>query len=85
MRELGYNLSSHRSKSLSEIPAGKYDYVITMGCGDECPFIPADHHEDWAIPDPKGKSLSAFRETRDLIAGRIRELAQRAMEKNAKA
>jgi len=77
MGEFGYDLSTHRSKSLSEIPAGKYDYVITMGCGDECPFIPAEFHEDWNIPDPKGKPLPAFRETRDLIAGRVKELAQR--------
>jgi protein-tyrosine-phosphatase len=77
MRELGYDLSTHHSKSLSEIPAGKYDYVITMGCGDECPFIPAEFHEDWKIPDPKGKPLAAFRETRDLIAGRVKELAER--------
>lgn len=85
MRELGYDLSTHRSKSLTETPAGKYDYVITMGCGDECPFIPAEFHEDWNIPDPKGKPLSAFRETRDLIAGRVKELAQRVRGKNAKS
>jgi protein-tyrosine-phosphatase len=85
MRELGYDLSTHRSKSLSEIPTGKYDYVITMGCGDECPFLPAEFHEDWNIPDPKGKPLPAFRETRDLIAGRVKELAQRVRVKNAKS
>lgn len=85
MRELGYDLSTHRSKSLSEIPTGKYDYIITMGCGDECPFLPAEFHEDWNIPDPKGKPLPAFRETRDLIAGRVKELAQRVRVKNAKS
>ncbi len=78
MGELGYDLSTHRSKALGEVSVGKYDYVITMGCGDECPFIPAEFHEDWNIPDPKGKPLAAFRETRDLIAGRVKELAQRA-------
>jgi protein-tyrosine-phosphatase len=85
MCELGYDLSTHRSKSLSEIPAGKHDYVITMGCGDECPFLPAEFHEDWNIPDPKGKPLSAFRAARDLIAGRVKELAQRVMVINAKS
>jgi protein-tyrosine-phosphatase len=85
MSELGYDLSTHHSKSLSEIPTGKYNYVITMGCGDECPVIPAEFHEDWNIPDPKGKPLAAFRETRDLIAGRVKELAQRVRVKNAKS
>lgn len=46
MADLGYDLGGHSSKSLSEVPQIKYDYVITMGCGDECPFIPAEHHED---------------------------------------
>ncbi len=85
MGELGYDLSRHRSKALSEIPTGKYDYVITMGCGDECPFIPADFHEDWNIPDPKGEPLAAFRETRDLIERRVKELAQRVRVKYAKS
>ncbi len=84
MSDLGYDMSTHHSKSLREIPAGKYDYVITMGCGDECPFIPAEFHEDWDIPDPKGKPISAFRETRDLIAERVKELAQRVRVENAK-
>ena len=54
MLEVGYDLTPHYPKSLSAIPGGRYDYVITMGCGDECPFIPGDHHEDWDIPDPRG-------------------------------
>src|SRR4030042_871 len=67
MLEVGYDLTPHHSKSLSAIPAGRYDYVITMGCGDECPYIPADHHEDWDIPDPKGKPLDAFRAGRNAV------------------
>ncbi len=77
MAELGYDLSGHHSKSLSEVPQDKYDYVITMGCGDECPFIPADHHEDWDIPDPKSLPLDEFRKVRDLIGERVKELAAR--------
>jgi arsenate reductase (thioredoxin) len=77
MAELGYDLSAHYSKSLSEVPQDKYDYVITMGCGDECPFIPADHHEDWNIPDPKSLPLDEFRNVRDLIGERVKELAAR--------
>jgi arsenate reductase len=75
MRELGYNLTEQRSKALSEIPLVKYDYVITMGCGDECPFIPATHHEDWNIPDPKPMPLDEFRRVRDLIRERVETLA----------
>jgi len=82
MAELGYDLSSHSSKSLSEIPKVKYDYVITMGCGDECPFIPAEHHEDWALPDPKMLPLEQFRQVRDRIGERVKELAARIEASN---
>jgi protein-tyrosine-phosphatase len=75
MAELGYDLGSHSSKSLSDIPQVKYDYVITMGCGDECPFIPADAHEDWDFPDPKMLPLEEFRQVRDRIGERVKELA----------
>ena len=77
MAELGYDLGSHSSKSLSEIPQGKYDFVITMGCGDECPFIPADIHEDWDLPDPKTLPLAEFRLVRDRIGEYVKELAAR--------
>jgi arsenate reductase len=77
MAELGYDLGAHSSKSLSEIPQGRYDYVITMGCGDECPFIPAAHHEDWDLPDPKQLPLEEFRQVRDQIGERVKELAAR--------
>ena len=77
MAELGYDLGSHTSKSLSEIPQVKYDYVITMGCGDECPFIPAVVHEDWDLPDPKRLPLEEFRQVRDRIGERVKELAVR--------
>jgi arsenate reductase (thioredoxin) len=85
MAEIGYDLSTHRSKSLGEVSRGKFDYVITMGCGDECPFIPAEFHEDWDILDPKGKSPAAMRETRELIAGRIRDLADKVRGMIAKS
>ena len=82
MAELGYDLGSHSSKSLSEIPQVKYDYVITMGCGDECPFIPAEHHEDWDLPDPKILPLEQFRQLRDRIGERVKELAARIEASN---
>jgi arsenate reductase (thioredoxin) len=74
MRELGYDLSKHGSKSLSEIPDVDYEYAITMGCGDECPMVKAKHREDWQIPDPKNMAADEFRKVRDLIAGKIKTL-----------
>ena len=77
MAELGYGLDSHTSKSLLEIPSIDFDYVITMGCGDECPFVRAEFHEDWDIPDPKMLPLEQFRQVRDQIGARVKELAVR--------
>ncbi|MBI2264546.1 MAG: arsenate reductase ArsC [Armatimonadetes bacterium] len=75
MRELGYDLAVHWSKSLSEVPDLEYDLAVTMGCGDECPLIRAKAREDWNIPDPKGLAPAEFRAIRDLIEARVKELA----------
>jgi arsenate reductase (thioredoxin) len=72
MRDLGYDLSSHTSKSLNEVPDIEYDFVATMGCGDECPFIRAKQREDWAIPDPKNMDAEGFREIRDQIEIKVK-------------
>jgi arsenate reductase (thioredoxin) len=80
MAELGYDMVVHYSKSLQEIPRAKFDYVITMGCGDECPFIPARYHEDWELPDPKNLPLEEFRRVRDQIGVLVRELVARIEE-----
>jgi protein-tyrosine-phosphatase len=77
MREVGYDLSGHQSKSLSEIPDIEYDFVATMGCGDACPFVRAKQREDWNIPDPKDLPLNRFRTVRDLIEERILSLLAR--------
>ena len=73
MKEIGYDLSKHRSKSLSEIPDIEFDFVATMGCGDECPFVRAKQREDWNIPDPKNMPTEEFRAVRDLIETRVNE------------
>jgi len=65
MRDIGYDLSTHESKSLDDLPNVEWDFVVTMGCGDECPFIRAKRHEDWQIPDPKEMDADEFREVRD--------------------
>jgi protein-tyrosine-phosphatase len=74
MAELGYDLNTHDSKSLDEIPAIEFDYVITMGCGDACPWVPAIHRLDWQIPDPREMDPAAFNSIRDLISKKVQEL-----------
>lgn len=74
MKELGYDLTSHQSKSLEEVPKIKYDYAITMGCGDECPFVIAEHREDWKLDDPKNLDPSEFNKVRDEIERRVKKL-----------
>jgi arsenate reductase (thioredoxin) len=74
MRELGYDLTAHTSKSLTEIPDVEFDFVATMGCGDECPFVRAKQREDWVIPDPKHLSPDEFRKVRDLIETKVKAL-----------
>ncbi|HLX64486.1 MAG TPA: arsenate reductase ArsC [Planctomycetota bacterium] len=71
MREVGYDLSAHASKSLTQIPQVEYDYAITMGCGDECPFVKAKHREDWGIPDPKHMNPDEFRKVRGIIEEKV--------------
>jgi protein-tyrosine-phosphatase len=74
MKDIGYDMSTHRSKPLSEIPDIEYDYVITMGCGDECPFVKSKHREDWAIPDPKDMDMEGFQNIRDMIKEKVKKL-----------
>jgi arsenate reductase len=74
MKEKGYDLRRHSSKSLSEIPDIRFDYVITMGCGDECPMINAVRREDWNIPDPREMNPAEFNVIRDLIKKNVLNL-----------
>ena len=74
MRELGYDLGVHESKSLDEIPDVEYDAVVTMGCGDACPHVRAKRREDWQIPDPKHMPPDEFRQVRDFIRSKIEGL-----------
>ena len=67
MAEVGYDLTQHVSLGLNKIPQEKYDYAITMGCGDECPMIAAFNREDWDLPDPKHMSSEEFNKIRDII------------------
>ena len=74
MREVGYDLTAQRSKSLSEIPDVEYDVVVTMGCGDECPFVRAKERQEWNILDPKEMSVEEMRAVRDLIEAKVKGL-----------
>lgn len=75
MKELGYDLSTHDSKSLQEVEQyAPFDAVVTMGCGDACPWMPAKQFIDWQIPDPKHMEPAAFNEVRDYISEKVKEL-----------
>jgi arsenate reductase (thioredoxin) len=73
MAERGYDLTTHGSKSLDEI-GGEFDAVVTMGCGDACPWVPAKRREDWALPDPREMDDAGYRAVRDDIEARVRAL-----------
>lgn len=75
MKELGYDLSTHDSKSLQEVEAfAPFDAVVTMGCGDACPWMPAKQFIDWQIPDPKHMEPKEFNEIRDMISEKVKTL-----------
>jgi arsenate reductase (thioredoxin) len=74
MRELGIELAGRTPQLLTRELAEQADVVVTMGCGDECPFIPGKRYLDWDLPDPKGQPLETVRATREEIAGRVRAL-----------
>jgi Protein-tyrosine-phosphatase len=75
MQELGYDLTTHSSKSLDEVkPFAPFDVVVTMGCGDACPWMPAKKFVDWEIPDPRDMNETEFRKVRDLIRDKVTAL-----------
>ena len=77
LKELGYDLSTHDSKSLAEVKVfAPFDAVVTMGCGDACPWMPAKKFFDWQIPDPKHMEPKQFNEVRDFIGGKVKELIE---------
>lgn len=74
MKEEGIDISHQRSKGFVELNEKAFDYVVTMGCGDICPFVPAKKRMEWDIPDPQGKPIEVFRETKDIIKKKVLEL-----------
>jgi len=82
MNDVGYDLSSHSSKSLREIPPITFDYVVTMGCGDQCPYVHAKKREDWKIADPKHMEMRQFNEIRDSVKGKVIRLIEEVRKSN---
>lgn len=77
MKQKGYDLASHESKSLEEVKQyAPFDVVVTMGCGDACPWMPAKKFVDWQIPDPKNMQEEDFAKVRDLIEDKVKELLE---------
>jgi arsenate reductase len=74
MRELGIDLSDRVPHELGREDAEWADVVVTMGCGDKCPYIPGKRYLDWELPDPKGRPLEEVRATREEIERRVAEL-----------
>jgi protein-tyrosine-phosphatase len=74
MKEVGYDLTTHSSKSLDAFEGQEIDVAVTMGCGDECPLVRAKRREEWQIPDPKDLPPEQYRQVRDLIERKVKEL-----------
>lgn len=77
MKEEGYDLSAHHSRSLEDVPRENYAAVITMGCGDECPMVQGEIKEDWRLEDPKNLPDEGFRKIRDEIRERVIRLLKK--------
>jgi arsenate reductase len=74
MKEIGIDISDQTSKGFELLPYNKFDYIVTMGCQDACPYFPAKTKTDWQIEDPKGKGLEVFRKVRDEIGNKVKGL-----------
>lgn len=78
MREAGIELADARPQKLTPELAEGAELLVTMGCGDECPFVPGLHREDWPLEDPKGQPIERVREIRDEIRARVEALIARS-------
>jgi arsenate reductase (thioredoxin) len=77
LREIGIDVSGAAPQKLTEALARQAQVLVTMGCGDECPYVPGTRTEDWPLPDPKGQSIEVVREIRDEIRRRVEDLIAR--------
>ena len=74
MQEVGYDLTTHTSKSVDQFNGREVEVAVTMGCGDECPLVRANRREEWQIPDPKEMPPEEYREVRNMIEQQVRKL-----------
>jgi arsenate reductase len=74
MKEVGYDLTAHTSKGLDDFNGLEFDAAVTMGCGDDCPLVVARRRLAWQIPDPREMPPQRFREVRDMIGAKVKEL-----------
>ena len=74
MREVGIDLTQAQPKSFKDLPDLKYDYLVTMGCEVDCPFLPGVKVVQWGIPDPYGKGIDEYRRVRELIRSEVTNL-----------
>jgi protein-tyrosine-phosphatase len=74
MAEVGIDIASELPKAWSDEVAGAADVIVTMGCGDACPFYPGKRYEDWVLADPASQPLEVVRAIRDEVEARVREL-----------
>ncbi len=81
MEEAGIDISKQPSKGFMDLETKEFDYVITLGCRDVCPFVPAKNHLEWNIDDPKGKDLDFFRKTRDKVREKVENLIKFILSK----
>ena len=76
MREIGIDLADRTPRPLTDDVAGEADVIVTMGCGDSCPYVPGKRYIDWDLPDPSGRPLEEVRAIRDEIAARVGRLIE---------
>ena len=81
LEEIGLGVEGQRSKGLADLPPRRWDYVVTMGCGDACPTLAAAHRLDWAIPDPVALPLEQARRVRDDLRQQVEALLQDALSR----
>ncbi len=77
MKEMGYDLSKHSSKSVNDLEGIEFEYIVSMGCGDECPWVPAKHRIEWDIPDPRDMETDDFNKVRDKIGENVKKLVDK--------
>lgn len=77
MRDVGIDLTASKPTSLTPELAEQAQMLVTMGCGDECPYVPGVVRDDWPLEDPKGKSIEQVRAIRDEIRGRVDALIEK--------